>query len=187
MTEYIQWARLAEPETAIRSISWTPPTYMYLERVPEIWLSDDEVAGGVRFELLDPETPFGSWERGRVFCSEVEMRWEKLNGAYQSVVVGNASPIEGFSPAEELDLAGANVQICGYQLWGQRVEGEQLDLIGTEHEPNRPIYLELRVPRLLRYPVSSEAHQVRLKVREYVDPKSGELLYYRFLGLEEVA
>ena len=187
MTECIQWASLIEPETAIRSLSWTPFTYMYLERVPETWLSDDEIASGIAFSLFDPQTPFSNWERVRVFCSEFEIRWEKLDGVYQTVVVGNAPSIEGFFYAEEINLDKAIAQRHSYLLWGQRVKDDQLDLIGAKHEPNQQIYLELRVPRILRYPVSSEVHQVQLQVCEYVDPKSGDLLYYRFLGLEKMA
>lgn len=186
MAEQIQWARLSEPTQAIRSLSWTLPAYMYLERVPELWLSDDEAAAGVRFDLLDPQANFSEWERGRVFCSDYELRWEKLDGAYQTVVIGNAPSLNGFALATEVDLDTASVQTHGYLLWGHRVEDEKVSLIGAQHAPNAQIYLELRIPRILRYPVTDKSHQVRLRVREYSDPKSGDLLYCRFVGLEEL-
>lgn len=186
MTEQIQWARLTEPGQAIRLLSWIRPAYMYLERIPELWLSDDDVAAGVRFELFDPQTQFAEWERGRVFCPDFELRWEKLDGAYQTVVVGNAPSLHGFSLATEIDLAAASAQTRGYLLWGQRVKDDELSLIGVEHVPNGQVYLELRIPRILRYPMSDQARQARLIVREYANPKSGDLLYYRFAGLEEL-
>jgi hypothetical protein len=46
-------------------------------------------------------------------------------------------------------------------------------------------FMEFKIPRVLLYPVSAEARRVRLRVCEYVDPRSGELCYYRFKGLEE--
>jgi hypothetical protein len=159
---------------------------MYLERVPELWLSGDEAAAGVRFEAYDSGVQFGDWERGRVFCPDYELRWEKLDGAYQAVLVGNAPSLNGFVVATEVDLDRASAQTHGYLLWGQRVEDEKLSLIGVEHTPNGQVYLELRIPRILRYPVSDKSRQVRLRVREYIDPKSGDLLYYRFVGLEEL-
>jgi len=186
MAEQIQWARLTDLAPVIKALRWPAAAYMYLERAPELWLSDAEVVAGVRLEVFDPQTQFGEWERGRVFCADFELRWEKLDGAYQTVVVGNTLVLNNFTPANEMGLAMATVQKRGYLLWGKRMKDDQLSVINAEHKPNSQVYLELRIPRILRYPVSPNARQTQLNVFEYVDPKSGDLLYYRFVGLEEL-
>jgi hypothetical protein len=58
-------------------------------------------------------------------------------------------------------------------------------VIGAQQVEGLPAFADFQIPRLLRYPVSSNARRVRLLVREYRDPASDERVYYRFLGLKE--
>jgi len=187
MTEHIQWARLADPSIAIRALSWPDIAYMYLERIPERWLSLPEVANGVRFEILDLQTPFQQWERGRLFCSSFELRWEKMDGQFQTVLVGEAPILVDFAPAIEPDLDAADQQVQEYLLWGRRVAESEVAILGAEHQSDSQVFLEMRVPRILYYPVSDNARQARLVVREYSDRSTGHLLYYRFTGVEELS
>ncbi|MBU0496240.1 MAG: hypothetical protein KKA73_07125 [Chloroflexi bacterium] len=185
MTDTIMWARLDDPAAPVSALAWPRPSYMYLERVPEAWLDEAERQSGLRLELLDPATQFQVWERGRVFCDTCELHWEKLAGAFQVVYVGPPANLPGFELAEDLDLRATEVRTRSYYLWGSRVSDEQLDLVGTSKLPDSEIFIELKVPRILRYPVSPQAGRVKVKVCEYVDPVSGDMVYYRFQGLEE--
>ena len=185
MTDTIQWARLEDPSPAVQAIIWPEPSYMYLERVPDAWLNEDERRNGLRLEVLDPATPFGEWERGRIFCEAFEVRWEKLDGRFQTVYVGPPVGVPGFSPADEVDLAATDSGTCRYYLWGNRVPDDKLPILGADKPPNAEVFIEFRVPRVLHYPVSSDARRVKLKVCEYVDPTTGATVYHRFQGLEE--
>lgn len=56
-----------------------------------------------------------------------------------------------------------------YDLWGKRVENPS---VGGAPAGAR-VFVELRIPRLLHYPVSAGARLVRLAVREYYDEAIG--------------
>ena len=65
MTDIIQWARTADLTPAIAALVWPDPSYMYLERVPNAWLSETEIENGLRLEKLNPTEAWNRWERGR--------------------------------------------------------------------------------------------------------------------------
>ena len=187
MTDTIKWARLDDPSSPVLALTWPSDTsYMYLERVPDVWLNETERQNGLRLEKLDLSTPFGEWERGRIFCDTFELRWEKLDGAFQTIYVGADVALPGFAPADELDLSATQPQTHSYLLWGKHLPDDQLHDIGESEQPNSQVFIELRVPRVLRYPVSDRSQRVEIKVCEYIDPTSGTVLYYRFQRLEEV-
>ena len=187
MADTIQWARLTDLLPIISALAWHDLSYMYLERIPEAWVSESERYDGLRLERLDQRTPFNEWERGRLFCQDFELRWEKMDGAFQVVYVG-APPddLPGFTPTDELDLSHADTRIRSYYLWGRRVSDEQLTAVGASKQPAAEVFIELRIPRHLHYPVSAAAQQVKVQVCEYIDPTSGTTVYYRFQGLEEL-
>lgn len=189
VTDIIQWARVTDLTVVVDALTWPNPSYMYLERVPERWLTKDERDAGLRLEKLDPDTPFNTWERGRLFCHEFELRWEKIDGAFQTVYVGAAVDLADFQRAEEPDISTIEPATRHYFLWGERTPANQLDAIGATARDDAAVFLELIVSRVLYYPVSDEErnNRVRLQVCEYIDPHSGERLYYRFQDLEEVA
>jgi hypothetical protein len=164
---------------------------MYLERVPNAWLTEPERENGIRLEKFDAATDFAAWERGRIFCEAFELRWEKVDGAFHLVYAGAPVELDHFRPAEvtltpeedEGERDGA------YHLWGKRVAADKLDLVGAEEEDGYAPFVEGKVSRVLYYPVSPADHKQRIKltVREYVDPEDGRVIYYRFRGIEEVA
>ncbi len=183
MSDIIQWARLDDPSPAVAALDWPDASYMYLERVPATWLVEAERQDGLRLEKL-AAAPFQEWERGRVFCQAFELRWEKLDGAFQIVYVGPDTALPGFTPAA-LDLSHAKLEPHAYFMWGSRVPVDRLDEVGAQAQPGLELFIEFQTPRLLRYPVPSQAGRVKLQVVEYHDPASGCRLYYRFCGLEE--
>jgi hypothetical protein len=159
---------------------------MYLERVPDRWLTAEERREGLRLERFTPEEDFNTWERGSIFCATFELRWEKLDGAFQTVYIGVPAELTGFTIADDLDLGATEPKEYSYMLWGNRVPNNALETVGADKREGQPVFIEFQIPRLLHYPVSDHAQQVWLRVREYVDPGSGARCYYRFLGLEEI-
>ena len=189
MADRILWAELADPADAVRAAAtaavWPEPTYMYLERAPVAWLDESEIAAGVRLERLDPAADFAQYERGRVFCAERELRWERVDGSFRAVMVGDAHPFAPFAPAPELDLSTAQTETRRYFLWGLRIEDSDLAVVGVQRAGRGEPYLEMRVPRVLRYPVPGAKRRTRLIVCEYIDPQTGGVIYSRLTGVEE--
>jgi hypothetical protein len=186
MTDVIQWARIETLETAIAALEPLDACYMYLERVPDEWLTGEDRRDGLRLEKFDPDEDFDRWERGRIFCADFELRWERLDGAFQAVYVGAPAELPGFAPSADLNLDDKTLEERSYMLWGNRVPDDQLETVGTEEREGQPAFIEFQVPRVFYYPASDQAQRVRLQVREYVEPDSGARCYYRFLGLEEI-
>ena len=186
MTDIIQWARLEALSPTVTALTWPSPSYMYLEQVPDRWLSRAEREEGLRLEKLDLAISFEAWERGRLFCETFELRWEKSDGAFQVVYVGPAADLAGLVPADDLDLNRAERQERRYDLWGTRVPDDQHETVGATTKTGQAVFAALKIPRLLYYPVSDQAARVRLRVCTYLDPDTGALWYYRFKGLEEV-
>lgn len=185
MTESILWAKLTDPGTVAAALAWPEPAYMYLERGLGAWLTDDQIADGVRLEALDLRTDFAAWAKGRIFCADFELRWEQVEQHYAAILIGAAPPLAGFVEAEELDLSRADVSDRHCILWGLRINDSDLAAAGVERAGRGEPYLELRIPRVLRYPVPGATRRTALKVREYLDASTGAVLHYRMLGVEE--
>jgi len=183
--EGIFWARLDDPGSAVDALDVPTSGVMYLERVPNAWLSDAERRDGLRLIPFEPGVEFGRWERGRLFCDRFELRWERLEGAFQTVYVGEAIDLTGFAAAEEIDLSAAESVDREILLWGSAVARERLESVRVPDVEGFSAFVDFRISRLLRYPVGADAARVRLRMREYRDPASGERVYYRFLGLKE--
>jgi len=147
---------------------------------------ESEIAAGVRLERLDPAVDFAKYERGRVFCAERELRWERVDGVFRAVLVGDAQPFALFAPAPELDLSGAQTGTRRYFLWGLRIEDSDLAVVGVQRAGRGEPYLEMRIPRVLRYPAAGSKRRTRLVVCEYIDPQTGGVIYSRLAGVEEV-
>lgn len=135
--------------------------WMFLERVPDRWLEPAEREHGIRLTRFELQTNWDHWGRGRVFGDDWELRWEDGRVVY----TGPERQLLGFRKEQDLP---AEPKQTRYLLWGRRGEGR---------------FLELQVPRLLDYPLTSE--RVQLVVAEWFDP-SGELIASRCVRLEEV-
>ena len=136
--------------------------WMFLEQVPDRWLEPAERVDGIRLTSFDAQTDWNRWGRGRVFGEAWELRWEGGRAVY----TGPERELAGFR--KERDLPPDPTQ-ARYILWGTRDGGQ---------------FLELRVPRVLHYPLTSG--RVRLVVAEWVDDV-GESIASRCVRLEEVS
>jgi hypothetical protein len=77
-------------------------------------------------------------------------------------------------------LAEGGAREPAYFLWGQQVRPEDRERL--ELAQGEPAFVELRIPRVLRYP--SRARRVRVQVRELLGPDGG-LQYARWAGVIE--
>lgn len=121
------------------------------------------------------ENLLSAWEKGWIFGKELELRWEKEGEEFHFRYIGGSRslPVKDF---KEINLFNAVERLRTYYLWGERTE-ERTDE-----------WIDLRIPRLLNYPVSGDSHckRVVVDVIEYWDRESNQLVLFRFAGLREV-
>lgn len=179
MNEYLAFGFLSTLSEIVKTIPWSDKAMMWLETALDHFLSEDERENGLRFELFKADEPFDQWPHGRIFDDTAELKWEKEGNQFHVVYCGSvALPVSLQQAANE---AVKSTDFC-YYLWGSRVKKD--DLKDMELNPDEIVFAELRIPRLLRYPVSANAQRVKLKVREFYNAE-GVLTFTRFLGLEE--
>ena len=159
------------------------PALLVVEQVPAGWLDAEARARGLRFERfvagqrIDPQT------RGRIFGDAFECRWEPCEGGGTTVrvrYVGVPVQVEGLTPPAGIDLPALMTRNVRYDLWGERVDDPAV--VGGPSDAL--VYAELRVPRILSYPVNGRPRRARLRVREYIDPTTGIVALSRFCGLD---
>lgn len=185
MTEALYWASLTDLAPTVVLLPADETCLMLLERIPAAWVNKQiqtEYEDGLCLKAFVPQTDFNLWERGRIFNTAFELRWLRSEGAFQAVYCGPLIDLPGFQAAEK-DLTTLPSTSSTYFLWGKRVEGEKLVVIGQASDAD--VFVEVQSPRLLHYPVSAQARRVKLQVREYRDAR-GELVYHRFQRLEEI-
>ena len=178
MSEIAAYGRVSDPSLVVQALPGSQEAMMLLERVPNTWIDDAERQDGIRLAPFDQGAEFRRYGRGHVFSDAFELRWEGSDAAFQAVYVGVDAGLPELTPAA-VDLTEA--RDITYDLWGERVS----DPTVVGQGPEAQVFAELRIPRLLTYPVSAEARRVRLRVREYFDSQTGAMVLSRFCGLEE--
>jgi len=121
---------------------------------------------------------------GRIFNEEFELRWEKINSGVQIVYIGNKQTLS--LPTEKTDVLKDCVRATSsYYLFGKRLDDEKVDNIGVPAQTDD--FAEVRIPRLLRYPVKDKHKDyVKLNVYEYRHKVTNERILFRFRSLAEV-
>jgi len=140
-----------------------PDAVVFVERASSRWLDESEIADGIRMSSYDAGMPIESWESGRVFCTQWEVRWDRSHAVY----TGESTDLAGFRSGPDISFCARVEKSC--YLWGKR-DGES--------------FIELRIPRVLTYPVS-EGSRVKLRVAEWFD-SAGRLVASRCVRLEGV-
>ena len=142
-------------------------TWMFLERVPVVYLSDGEREQGIHLTTYEAATDWSEWQRGRVFCAAWELRWEGAAVTYTGAQVSDLLAA-GFRRSDLLEAA-SEPRAANYYLWGERA-GDY--------------FADGRIPRRLDYPVA-EGSRVMLSVLEWFGSR-GEPVAWRASGLEAV-
>lgn len=183
--ESIRWARLADLSPAVEAFPSRTETYLMVERLPQEWLDEAARETGLRFEHFDPTKPFESynqWERGRIFNTDGELRWEKIGAEFHTVFVGDdgiALP-DGFR--KDPLLANAEQNTRQLYLWGKRLEAQALQAMGRQ--PTDIVFAEFVSGNIVtEYPAPDSQGRVQVRVIEYLHPHTRERLYYRFQGV----
>lgn len=178
--EQCAWAILGSVADVATAIPWATPAWMYLERAPQRYLNPQAAANALRFEPLDSDVSFDEWERGRIFDVRQELRWELSEGEFHIVYCGDAPP----AALDELMLELVGTREPAYFLWGQQVQPQDRPTLRLGRAESA--FVELRIPRVLRYPVPASTRRVRVKLRELLGP-DGALCYARWTGVIEEA
>lgn len=183
MTEQLCWGTAQTLRPIVSALNCPPESLMMLERVPSSFLSDDEREKGICLRVYDANENFEAWEQGRIFHDDFELRWEKQDSAFSTVYIGAKKML---SMLHVKPLSGFEIQDESYYLWGKKMTADTLKLIDQPKTAN--LFLELQIPRLLRYPVSNRnaKFRVKLSARHYLNLETGALEFYRFRHLEEV-
>ncbi len=179
MNETFAFGFLPSLASVIKAVPWSDKTVMWLETALDHFLNDDEREHGLRFERYQAGEQFEQWPHGRIFDESAELKWEKEGGEFHVVYCGSFAPPAGMQPTAN-DAIKYEDSSC--YLWGSRIKNE--DRIDLRLQPNEAVFAELKIPRILHYPVSAKAERVKLKVREFYNVE-GALIFTRFAGLEE--
>ena len=181
----------------IAGCPFPPEALVLVEHFPEYVIDDrSRPQDLLRFIHYIPEFSFASYTSGRIFHSDGELRWEK-QGAMMRVVyhftpdtsVGPAPGSELFSAVlqrhglreKNQELAHLVLQEKAYSLFGERLKQDDLQKMGLPTD--QVIFAQVRIPRILDYPVEYGLY-VNLLVREYLDPSTGQTALYRFKDLQ---
>jgi len=138
--------RLTEVATELRSDA----PFAILERL------DDLV-----FPASDVVPPVAEWDKGWLFGSTLELRWERQGAIFRATLTltdERGAPSGFGEPVEALP----DGEINEYYLWG-------------EDDPS--------VGRQLKYQALPPGGRARLSVEEFRDRDSAELLFYRYVSM----
>ena len=147
----------------------------------------DDHAG--RFFPGDPDSSITDYHTGRVFRANAELRWEKQKGQMHVIYIGSedySSLMKDYKLKDKPDVL-TSLKKCDepkyYYLFGERIRPSDLEKMSSTVRPGD--FAEVRIPRLLRYPLDSQVSRyARLSVCEYLDTETGEVQLYRFQALE---
>jgi CRISPR-associated protein (TIGR03984 family) len=170
----------------VKDCEFSHQAYVLVEQLPARVITRDEREGLLRFELFDPDFPFGDYTSGRVFDTQAELRWEKRRDLMWVVYLGTnerAEVLLRYKLHKRDELAALKqVDEKEYVLFGERLRSDDLRKIGPAAQTGD--FAEVRIPRILRYPVpQNEQPYARLTVREYLDEQNRVVLF-RFQNLE---
>lgn len=182
MNEIILWGYLSSPEEAVGILPGDEDTYLLLEKEPVGRFLEEEPDKNLIFlKGQGHEIDFFQWEKGRIFNNLYEISWRKEHGCFRVVYTGNPETAPRVLSYTGPDLEKCIPAVRKYLLWGERVYSPAE--IGI-HAPG-PVYLEVRIPRLLFYPVEGLGKTVDLLVKEFYCRETGILKYCRYCGLKE--
>jgi hypothetical protein len=174
----------------IEACNFPQDTLLLIERQPDQVISEKDKQKRrnlLRFAYLHQvgKVEIQHATSGRVFQRDFELRWEKSDQGYQVVYLGVERRIAGLEPDKVvLQEVTRSSEPRHYYLFGTKLDTEKLQ--GPDLKGASGYFAEVRIPRLLQYPVSENAGRVKLSVREYTDDGTGQVQLFRFQGLKEV-
>ena len=181
MTEQMCWGSSEKLLPILHALDCPPESLMLLQRMPQAFLSDDERKNGICLQAYDVSKNIEMWERGRIFHNKFELRWEKQEGVFLIVYIGEPTALPTLDTKSLLEF---ETQDEAYYLWGERMSADALESMKQPEAMN--VFFELQIPQLLSYPVSNQdgKNRVKISVRHYLNSETGVLEFYRFRHLE---
>ncbi len=172
----------------IGDCAFSPDAYVLAERLPEqVITRKSEQQDLLRFTHFKQDTLFANYTSGRIFDEHAELRWEKQGDTMLVVYLGTkvrAQVLLKYKLQENKELD--KLKPAGekkYFLFGERLSPQDLEKIGAAARPGD--FAEVRIPRILRYPVpQNKQRYVCLVVREYLDEENRVALF-RFHDLKQ--
>lgn len=165
----------------IEQCKFPEDSFLLLEQLPRQVVEDDKREGLLRFARLRDKIDLAPFTSGRIFTRAFELRWEWEGGTARLVYLGEPRSLPGLEDQHAaFDSAGDEKQ---YYLFGTLLTEDDLQTMEIQPEwPGQTCYAEVRIPRLLRYPIAAKA-RVRVVVGEYRGPEEwGHLV--RFLDAQ---
>jgi len=189
MSEIVYYGTVSDIEPIIQTFPADVKTFMILERIPTGWIDFNyyDPHSGLKFTQFNDDENFNEWGRGRIFNQRAELRWEQTKAGFQMVYVGASVEMPDLIADDTINLTNTEKKEGdSYYLWGQRMSKEQLEDMRWDPTATN-VFVELQTPRVLRYPVQAKVRgRLKLQVVEYFEPNTGQLLAYRFQGVEAV-
>ncbi len=166
-------------------------TLLLAEQLPAHVVNVQERWNMLRFETYSPKIDVAAYTSGRLFQGSFELRWERQGTLFQAVYLGsdhNKAVLYDYKLREDtIFLCRVKDENLTYRERKYYLFGEQLEE-NKEREDAETTrgksFGELRIPRLLYYPVQGSPRYVQLIVREYIYKETGQVEYFRFQALE---
>ena len=153
------------------------------EQLPQHVVTQAQRKGLLRCERFNANTQFTDYTSGRIFAEAFELRWEKEGNTFHVVYVGSERTMSPLKVQRDLALE-KKASAKPYYLFGEQLRTEGLEKIGPVAVEGD--FAELRIPRLLHYPVEKPKRYVQLFIQEYVDKSTGDVALFRFQAIRAV-
>jgi hypothetical protein len=185
MEEILCSGPVADIAALIKACAFPDDSYVLVERFPPRIIPNEERQQLLQFGRLSSGIDPADSISGRVFSQHFELRWQEEDGEYHVVYLGEERHIPQLKKDEETRAKlKRRKDAKTYYLFGEYLNGDKLRNMGLQEEPSYSCYAEVRIPRLLHYPIAGQARRVRLEVCEYVEEETGAVQLFRFQGLE---
>lgn len=163
----------------------TGPLLLLLEMQPQQLVAKDDRQNLLLFAEYPCKLPhpIEEYTAGRLFHAEFELRWEKINSGVQVVYIGKQQALPLLTEKKDI-LKGCVKANSSYYLFGKRLTDTAVKNIG--YPAQKGDFAEVRIPRLLRYPVKKGEDYVKLHMYEYQHRVTHKRMFFRFWSLEEV-
>lgn len=198
MPDILYTNTLSEPELLqlIHACDFPQEAFFLGEQLPDHIVDNRERENLLLFTWYASNLPFSSYTTGCIFHAEEELRWERSEDTFQIVYLGSKqykhmskahpSPIERefIALINDGKLEKSSKQ---YILFGKFLAQDPKTIATPE---NHQTYAEVRIPRLLHYPLprsqrKPNIERVQIAVTEYTDKDSGQIFTYRFCALQQ--
>lgn len=175
----------------IASASFLQGAFLFLEKLPQKVITTEErrellLCDYFDASLLTAEKNLlllAEYTSGRIFQPAFELRWEKQKQQMRVVYVGEKRDIPPLDIKEDIHLEKKGSP-RSYYLFGERLRSKDVKRIGVPAKEGD--YAELRIPRLLHYPVKEEKRYVQLFIQEYKHGQTAKVPLFRFVNIKAV-